>query len=338
MASEGNPVLRVLGQVVLAFIGFFALMFFLGLFVLGLGAGIGAALGAGGEAVDGEGPYVHVSGEKGSADRLLKITVEGLILGSPPREGDFYWDAFADVTYGYAVQDALRAAAEDDAIKGVLLHLRTPGGTIFGSRAIHDGVMAFRRSERPVVAWIEGLSASGGVMAMVGADAIYADHGSFVGSIGVIGPVLTYFDQPVATEGGILGGGVVTRDGIEQIIVHAGRGKDLGNPFRRPTAEELANLQAGLDHEYDAFVAHVAEHRHIEPEAIRQAMGAQIFDNATAEGYGLIDGTRSRDEALAALAELAGVAESYQLVRPRKHATSFWQLMSARLGLAPGLP
>ena len=50
-------------------------------------------------------------------------------------------------------------------------------------------------------------------MAMVGADAIYADHGSLIGSIGVLGPSLTYFNKPIATDGGLFGGGMARFSG-----------------------------------------------------------------------------------------------------------------------------
>ena len=61
---------------------------------------------------------------------------------------------------------------------------------------------------KPVVAYVSGISASGGMYAMAGADEIYADHGTLIGSIGVIfGPFVTYNDVR-AIDGGILGGGV----------------------------------------------------------------------------------------------------------------------------------
>jgi protease-4 len=75
-----------------------------------------------------------------------------------------------------------------------------------------------------------------------------------IGSIGVIGGILTYFDNPVALDGGLLGGGIVTKNGIQQTVISAGRGKDLGNPFRKPTEEELQVLRQGVNYEYNQFV------------------------------------------------------------------------------------
>ncbi len=269
--------------------------------------------------------YRYIAGERNSENKLLLVNVEGVILGSPP-EGFAPTFSFMDfsVSYGYGIREQLEKAAEEDSIKGVFLRLQTPGGTIFGARAIFDGIKAYQsKTGKPVFAYIEGISASGGVMAMVAADKIYADYGSMVGSVGVLGPTLTYFDRPTAFEGGISGGGIVTEGGIEQTMVTAGRHKDLGNPFRRPTAEEIAVLQADIDEEYEAFVQHVSAARDIKPEVLRDDMGAHIFGNTGAERYGLIDGTLSKNDALAALVEQAGLkADDYKLVEARSESSS----------------
>ena len=316
---------RAFGQAFTALLSFILLLVALILFSLGVGIGLGTQMGEGEFSADtDEHTRYHTIGGNAQADaRLLVLEVSGIILGSPlPELSSGLFGGLSGVTFGYQLQEQLEKAARDPNIKGVLLHIRTPGGTIFGSRAIYDGVQTFQARGKPVLAYIEGLAASGGVIAMAGADAIYADHGSLIGSIGVIGPELTYFDRPMATDGGLLGGGIVTQGGVEHHVISAGRGKDLGNPFRRPSAEELQTLQTGVEHEYSAFVNLVAEARAIEAQVIREQMGAQIFDNQTAEQYGLIDGTLSRPQALAKLANLAKVKD-YRLVRPQDTSSSF---------------
>ena len=218
------------------------------------------------------------------------------------------------------------AAADNSDIKGIFLHVSTPGGTVFGSMAIHEAIQAYKAATgNPVLVYIEGLSASGGVMSMVGADAIYADIGSFIGSIGVIGGTIVYYDQPKAFDGGLLSGGVTTEGGIEQTIISAGRSKDLGNPFRRITDQERAVLQEGVDTLYNDFVNHVAVARDIDPLTIVTQMGAQIFENSQAEKFGLIDGTRSWNQSIGELAGLAGLADDYRLVQPNRPSVSAFE-------------
>jgi protease IV len=280
--------------------------------------------------------YRFVSGDSGSRNRILSMDVVGPILGTGSDSNGFGLGV-GEITYGYQIQSQLQDAAEDKQIKAVFLRFITPGGTIYGSQAIFDGIKAYKKATgNPVYVYIEGISASGGVWAMVGADKIYADHGSMIGSIGVIGPQLQYFNRPKAIDGGLFGGGVATDAGIENIVISAGRGKDLGNPFRRPTPEELAVLQAGVNTEYDNFVRHVAQARGIAEDVIRNKMGAMIFDNKAAKQWGLIDGTLSRQGVLDQLIATAKLKkDDYQLVSFRPKSVS---LLSGLLGSAPARP
>lgn len=277
---------------------------------------------------DDETTYSYVYGDRDSENYLLKLNVMGPILGVPMFDdpGPFGFMIGSFVTYGYSVKQALVEAAEDKDIKGVLVHMVTPGGTVFGSMAIFEGIKDYQdKTDNPVLVYIEGLSASGGVMAMVGADAVYADAGSFVGSIGVIGGSVLYYDDPTALQGGILGGGVTTEGGIEQTVIYAGRSKDLGNPYRRMTEQEKATLQTGVDSIYRDFVTHVAAARDLSPDTIIDQMGAQIFENKQAEAYGLIDGTRSYTASIEELARLAEIEDDYKLVKRYYQRMSVWQ-------------
>jgi len=312
-----NFFVRIFGQTLFAIISFFVIIFLFSVFFIGLGAGIGASSSSFSKLQDVEQTdYSFVSGEKDSENKLLSVAVNGIILGSAPEE-DFSFGLSDFLTYGYDIVDTLEEAAEDENIKGIFMPFRTPGGTIFGSQAIFRAIQQYREDTgNPVVVYIEGISASGGVMAMVAADNIYADYGSLIGSIGVLGPSLTYFNKPMATDGGLFGGGIVTEGGIEKTAITAGRGKDIGNPFRKPSEEEIANLMAGVNNEYENFVNHVAKNRNMEPEMIRNEMGAQIFDNKMAETYGLIDATQYRSEAISSLAKLAKLGDDFKLIKP----------------------
>ncbi|HEC27812.1 MAG TPA: S49 family peptidase [Gammaproteobacteria bacterium] len=322
---------RIFGQTLFAIISFFVIIFLFSLFFLGLGTGVGVS-GSGFSKLQNieQADYSYVSGDKDSDNKLLTVPVSGIILGSAPEE-DFSFGLSDFLTYGYDIVDTLADAAKDKSIKGIFMPFRTPGGTIFGSQAIYRAIKKYREDTgNPVVVYIEGISASGGVMAMVAANSIYADYGSLIGSIGVLGPSLTYFNKPIATDGGLFGGGIVTKGGIEHTAITAGRGKDLGNPFRKPSEEEIANLRAGVNNEYENFVNHVAKNRNMEPEVIRNKMGAQIFDNKTAQAYGLIDGTQYRSEAISSLVKLAKLGDDYKLVKPIHNRKS---LMNQLLGV-----
>lgn len=272
----------------------------------------------------------HVYGDEHSRNKLLLIQVKGLILGQKDEDTGWF-QSLAGVTYGYEVKRELEKAAKDSSIDGVILEMDTPGGTIFGAGAIGDGVREYKeKSGKPVLAYVAGMSASGGMWAMAPSTKILADRGTLVGSIGVIMGPFAYYDGVTATDGGLLGGGVTTRNGIEYSMITAGRGKDMGSRYRRLTDEERAVLQKSVDTSYDAFVKHVAASRTIDEAKIRNQIGALIYDEESARELGLIDGTANRQEAFAEAARMANLpGEDWQVVR-RRSESGFWGSVFAR--------
>ncbi len=249
-------------------------------------------------------------------NKLAIVPVTGLIDGlSTSETNPAGWFSNDFVTYGYSIKETLADLAEDDSIKGVLLLMNTPGGTINGSIAIADGIEAYQQAtNKPVFAYVQSISASGGMWSMAGADHIIADEGSLIGSIGVILGNLLYYDDPIAVDQGLLFGGVETRGGIKSTTLAAGDGKDFGNPYRQPSEEELAAIRANLDDLYDLFRAHVAQERGLSDEQVR-SLGAMVYSPRRALSFGLVDEVASFDAALAALAVQAGLGADFAAVQ-----------------------
>ncbi len=291
--------------------------------------GIIAASSDGGDSAD------FVYGNKKSNNKLLSIPVQGVILGEEPDETSIFGNP--GVVYGYEIKQKLADAAEDDSIDGVILEFETPGGTIFGSQAIADGIRDYQAATgKPVVAFVAGLSASGGMYGMAPANFILADHGSLLGSIGVTMGAFQYWDGLIATEGGLFGGGVTTENGIVFQPITAGRSKDVGAPYRRLTAEETAVLQESVNNIYDDFVAHVATARKISESTIRNDIGAMVLGNEQAQAYGLIDGTANRQQAYAKTAELAGLSlHNWKVVRDKGDSSLFGGILGKSTAKEP---
>ncbi|WOP18644.1 S49 family peptidase [Raineyella sp. LH-20] len=210
-------------------------------------------------------------------------------------------------TYGYEVARTIDDLTADDA-DGIVLLMNTPGGSITGSRAIADAVDRYRaRTGKKVFAHVEGMSASGGMYTMANADRIVADHGSLVGSIGVIsGPFARYKDV-TGTTGTLLESGVTTTGGVTYEYLSMGRDKDFGSPYRDMTPEERQVWMTGLAVEYDAFVSWVSQHRDIPADTIKNSYGAHMFDSQTAVTTKYVDAVGGRDEAFREFAGLAGI-------------------------------
>jgi protease-4 len=292
-------------------------------FALGLGATLGAGvvlavvavgltvvmvlalvgLSAGGGDSSPSGPPTEtVWGAADAPARLIAVPVTGVILG-----GESDGVPFGGATYGYDVADTIDALETEDA-DGLILELNTPGGTIHGSRAIADAVERYqKRTGNQVMAHVQGMSASGGVYAMAGADQIVADHGSLVGSIGVVMGPFQRFRDVTGIPGSLLEPGVITDGGLTEEYLTRGRGKDFGNPYRDMTEEERAVMGRGLDREYEAFVAWVSQARGIPPQTIVDELGAFVFDSYTAVDNRLVDRVLGRQEAYRYAAEMNGV-------------------------------
>lgn len=263
--------------------------------VVGLGA-------AAGDSTPGEPTTETVWGDAAAPARLIAVPITGVILG-----GQSDGATFGGATYGYEVAETIDGLESEDA-DGLILELNTPGGTIHGSRAIADAVERYqKRTGNQVMAHVQGMSASGGMYAMAGADQIVADHGSLVGSIGVIMGPFQRFRDVTGIPGSLLEPGVTTEGGVTQEYLTRGRGKDFGNPYRDMTQEERAVLGAGLDREYGEFVSWVSQARGIPAQTIVDELGAFVFDSNTAVDRGLVDRVLGREEAYRYAAEMNGL-------------------------------
>ena len=266
------------------------------------------------------------------AKQLLSIKITGVIVGDED-DGAGPFGALDGYVSGYKIKEQLYEAAADSAIHGIILEINSPGGTIYGAHAIADGVKYYREeTKQPVYAHISGVGASGAYWSAVAADKVLADYGSSVGSIGVIMGPFEYYDKVLSQDGGIFGGGVLTQNGIEHITITAGKSKDVGNPYRRMTAAEIAMLQGQINNDYDLFVNYVSERRSLTPQVIREQVGAMIYDTKSAQSLKLIDATASREDAYEQLADAAKVTDDFVVMRAYRES-GFFQAMLGAVGI-----
>ena len=121
-----------------------------------------------GEDTSAQTEYPAVYGD--GANQLLSIKVNGVIMGDSA-DNEMPLGDVGGNAYGYDIKAKLYAAAADDNIKGVILDINSPGGTIYGSRAIADGVKYYKdTTKKPVYAFISGIGASGAYWAAASAD------------------------------------------------------------------------------------------------------------------------------------------------------------------------
>ncbi len=200
-----------------------------------------------------------------------------------------------------------READLKDRVKGILLVIESPGGTVLDSDGIYEALKDYKAQYNvPVYAYVDGLCASGGIYVASAADKIYASDISLIGSVGVLSPSFLNVSQ------------LIEKVGVQALTLSAGKGKDELNPLRPWKPGEQDHLQNIIDDYYLKFVDIVATNR---PEMNKQLLmdeyGAKIYTAPIALKYGYIDGSGySRNEALKLLLKEAGIeGDDYQVVQ-----------------------
>ncbi len=191
------------------------------------------------------------------------------------------------------VLSQIEKAEKDDAIKGVLLSVDSPGGAVSPSIEIAYAIKRLKE-KKPVVVYAKGTIASGSYYASIWADEIIANPGSMVGSIGVI------------MQGANLSG-IMEKLGISTQTVKAGKYKQIGTADRKWTDYEVNELNKVIQGTYDMFTQDVADARNLDIKKRDLYANAHIFTAQQAKDVGLIDTLGVSYDAKKRVAELAKV-------------------------------
>ncbi|MDY4426911.1 MAG: signal peptide peptidase SppA [Helicobacter sp.] len=178
-------------------------------------------------------------------------------------------------------------------IKGVLLVIDSPGGTIPPSVEISEAVKRIR-SKKPIVVYAQGSMASGSYLAGVWADRIIANKGALVGSIGVI---LNGVDVSELAE----------KLGIKTQILKAGIYKEAGTFMRPWNKQEEEMLKGLIKEQYEMFVSEVVAARNLEIVKEGDFAQGRVFSASNALKLGLVDSIGSIYEAQKILFELGKI-------------------------------
>lgn len=187
-------------------------------------------------------------------------------------------------------------AKTNDNIKGVLLYVDSPGGSVAPSVEIYMAVNDLKKSKK-VVAYAAGTMASGSYYAASPSDIIIANPGSIIGSIGVIASI------PNVEE-------LAKKIGISEQVVSAGDYKQTGTMMRKMSKKEEAALRENINDIYDLFVNDVANARGLNATKKDEFANAKIFIASKAKNVGLIDEIGSITDANNLLIKKTGVEEA----------------------------
>jgi protease-4 len=202
----------------------------------------------------------------------------------------------------------LKRARKDKRVKGLIIRVNSPGGTIAASDQIYSEILKYRRvTNKPVVAFMQGIAASGGYYVSVGSNTIVAEPTTITGSIGVI--FGHFVIEKLLKE----------KLGIQPHIITAGEKKDWPSLFQAFTKEQQEYLEERLIRPaYERFVQVVDRGRpSLTVDDVRRLADGSIYGAQEARDKKLIDKIGYLDEAIKTAMSLAGVEEA-QVVEYRK--------------------
>lgn len=185
----------------------------------------------------------------------------------------------------------LRKAIKNDKVKGVLLRVNSPGGTVPTSQEIYEAVKELKKKNKIVVVSMGDMAASGGYYVSCAADKIVANPGTLTGSIGVIMNLMNFK-------------ALADKVGIEPEVIKSGLFKDIASPYHKMTREERQILTDLIMDSYDQFTQVVAEGRALPIEEVKRIADGRIYSGRQAKAIKLVDELGTYSDALALLQKL----------------------------------
>jgi len=257
---------------------------------------------------------VFAAGQRGAFDeeviregprsaKIVVITLEGVIHSEQAED----------------VYEQIKMARQNKRVKGLIVRVNSPGGTIAGSDRIYNEIRKYRQDEgRPVIAFMQGVAASGGYYTSVACEKIIAEPTTITGSIGVM------FGHFIIQEL------LEKKLGIQPVVITSGPKKDWPSSFEPMTEEQRKYIEAKLiSPAYDRFVGVVTEGREsLTLDDVKRLADGSIYGAEEARDVKLIDEIGYLDEAIELVKSLAGI-EKAQVIEYRR-AFSLTSFLSAR--------
>ena len=219
------------------------------------------------------------------------------------------------------IVEYLRKARGDEAVKAIVLRVDSPGGSAIASDIIWREVL-LTKNQKPVIASMSDVAASGGYYISMPAHAIVAEPSTLTGSIGV---VLTKFVID----------GTLKKLGMNLEGVSRGKYADIYSPKRPFSPEERARMVENMQATYDTFVEKAAQGRNTTPEKIDAIGQGRVWTGRQAKEIGLVDELGGLDRAVALAKQRAKIAQDTEVelvIYPPKK--SFYELVRDPFGSA----
>lgn len=218
------------------------------------------------------------------SNSMLMLKLEGPVAEVAPAEMEIPFLERSNPPTMHELWTSIRAAATDSRIRGIALMPRGMGIGWAKADELRSALIEFRKSGKPVIAWLRSPSARDYYLATA-ADKIYLAEEDFLNLKGIAAE-LTFFK------------GTLDKVGVDVQIEHAGKYKDAGDMFSRTSAtpETREVINSMLDRIYGTLVQGIADGRKKTPDEVRALIDQGPFLAENAKQAGLIDGLLYEDQ------------------------------------------
>ena len=228
--------------------------------------------------------------------------------------------AGSEVVGSKAMVEAIRAARDDPSIRAIVVRIDSPGGAAIASDIIWRELDLARR-EKPVIASMSDVAASGGYYIAAAADAVVAQPGTITGSIGVVAGKLAYGDT-------------LEKFGVNVGIVTDGEMAGMNSPFAPYSDETRARVQEQIDAVYETFLKRVSDGRGMLIDDVHAIAQGRVWTGRQAKALGLVDELGGMREAVAVAKERAGIdADQEVTLVPYPRPRSFFELLNTEFSV-----
>ena len=199
-----------------------------------------------------------------SASHTAVVTVSGVISSDGEANAE-------------DINQALRAAFEDEGAKAVVLLINSPGGSPVQAGIVSDEMLRLKAIyKKPLYAVIEETGASAAYYIAASADDIFVDKASVVGSIGVLMDGFGFTD-------------LMQKLGIERRLMTAGENKGFLDPFSETTPRQKAHVQRVLNQIHAQFIEVVRAGRGTRLQETEDTFSGLFWTGEQAVELGLAD-------------------------------------------------
>jgi len=196
----------------------------------------------------------------------------------------------------------LKKLRDNDKIKAIVLRINSPGGSALASDVMWREIQITAK-QKPVIASMSDVAASGGYYMAMGCDKIVAQPNTITGSIGIFGLVFNVTDF------------MNNKLGITFDHVGTNPHSDWPTATREMTDFEKSMIQKSVNEGYEKFTTKAAAGRKMPVDKLKSLAQGRVWSGIEAKENGLVDVLGGLDDAVKLAATAAKLKEGDYRVR-----------------------